>query len=336
MIVSADDKHRYSGVGVFVSARVAPSDHLSFHTWIRGRLLHVRCHTATKTLDIVAGYQHVWQGHGQQSAAEKCSHYWDQLSKPQLQPINGHIGHGTLRTRQQRDPEFEAVVTAQNLVVLNSWCSSASGVSHTFCHGQVRSMIDIVALRRPTADALSRKARAENFDLAPWRQGPKHRAVVALIPWRAGWTFGTRKSVTASYSAQCLRRSIKDGDARSQELRGHIIAAIKDAETVLDITRLNATLVAKCQALYPRTRRSQDKPSTRPEVEQKVEDMWTAHRQLGRGTRGRHVYRLFDAWRRVFTFRKASRELQKACREARTAWFEERICQAEAAARNMI
>ena len=244
MIVSADDKHRYSGVGVFVSARVAPSDHLSFHTWIRGRLLHVRCHTATKTLDIVAGYQHVWQGHGQQSAAEKRSHYWDQLSKllqglparnmvvsgmdvnTQLQPINGHIGRGPLHTRQQRDPEFEAVVTAQNLVVLNNWCSSASGVSHTFCHGQVRSMIDIVALRRPTADAQSRKARAENFDLAPWRQGPKHRAVVALIPWRAGWTFGTRKPVTASYSAQCLRRSIKDGDARSHELRGHVLAAI--------------------------------------------------------------------------------------------------------------
>ena len=45
------------------------------------------------------------------------------------------------------------------------------------------------------------------------------------------------------------------------------------------------------------------------------------------------MYRLFDAWRRVFAFRKASRELKKACREARTAWFEERICQAEAAAR---
>ena len=32
-------------------------------------------------------------------------------------------------------------------------------------------------------------------------------------------------------------------------------------------------------------------------------------------------------------FRKASRDLKKACRDARQAWFEERICQAEEAAR---
>ena len=198
--------------------------------------------------------------------------YWDQLSKllqglparhmvvlgmdvnTQLQPVNGHIGRGTLRTHQQRDPDFEAVVTAQKLVILNSWGSSASGASHTFCH--------------------------ETFDLAPWRQGPKHRAVVALIPWRAGWTFGVRKP--AKYSVFCLRQSIKDCDARSQELRWHILQALADTDTVLGIEPLNAKLLDKCETLYPCQRRHNDKPSTRPEVVQKVADMWKAHRQLGR------------------------------------------------------
>jgi len=67
--------------GVFVSTRVAPSDSLSFHTWIPGRLLHVRCHTPRATLDIIAGYQHVCEGSGHPQAAANRGHYWDQLSK---------------------------------------------------------------------------------------------------------------------------------------------------------------------------------------------------------------------------------------------------------------
>ena len=65
----------------------------------------------------------------------------------------GHVGRGVLRTRQHRDPELEAVLTSQNLVALNSWGSAASSVCHTFHNGQVRSMIDLIALRKPTADA---------------------------------------------------------------------------------------------------------------------------------------------------------------------------------------
>ena len=53
VIITADARNRFSGIGVFISKRVAPGDSLSFHTWIPGRLLHVRCHTDRLTLDII-------------------------------------------------------------------------------------------------------------------------------------------------------------------------------------------------------------------------------------------------------------------------------------------
>ena len=60
-IISADPKQRYSGVGIFISPRVAASAELTHAVCIPGRLLHVRCQRAKVTLDLVAIYQWVWQ-----------------------------------------------------------------------------------------------------------------------------------------------------------------------------------------------------------------------------------------------------------------------------------
>ena len=81
VIITADARSRFSGIGIFISKRVAPSDHLSYHAWIPGRLLHVRCHTDSLTLDIIGGYQHVWQHDVNLEVAALRSRFWEQLSK---------------------------------------------------------------------------------------------------------------------------------------------------------------------------------------------------------------------------------------------------------------
>ena len=133
---------------------------------------------------------------------------------------------GVMRTTRHRDQEFEAMLQALNLVVLNSWTSASPRQAHTFSNGQVRSQIDVIAVRRPTADRVARSAKPVEFDLAPWRQGPKHRALVANIPWHAGWLFGSRAPVKPRFTLQCLRQSLKLGDARAQRLQEVVRHAI--------------------------------------------------------------------------------------------------------------
>ena len=59
-VASADPGNRYSGVAVAVSTRVAPATHITFCSWIPGRILHVRCESSLVTLDIFGVYQFVW------------------------------------------------------------------------------------------------------------------------------------------------------------------------------------------------------------------------------------------------------------------------------------
>ena len=193
-------------------------------------------------------------------------------------------------------------------------------------------MIDLMALRKPTADALSRQARAEEFDLAPWRQGPKHRAIVACIPWRAGWTFGVRKPVKSTYSVSCLRQSLQVGDARAQELQQHVLCTLQHETTALCLSDLNQQVLAKCRQLYPVLNAPTTKPSSRPRIVQMVDNMWRAHRLLHRGDQNRTLQGMIAAWRRAAGLQKAGRELRQACREECKAWFEEHIQQAEVAA----
>ncbi|CAE7824138.1 unnamed protein product, partial [Symbiodinium necroappetens] len=185
--ITADAKNRYSGVGVFISKRIASEDRISCRTWLQGRLLHVRCFTSRVTIDVVAGYQWVWQGRDNETVIANRSLFWGKLSallqtlptrnlvvvamdaNTQLQPLPGLIGRGVLRTTQHRDLEFEALLQAQNLVVLNSWGSSTRQACHTFANGTTYSQIDVVALRRPMADVTARRAAPESLDLAPWR-----------------------------------------------------------------------------------------------------------------------------------------------------------------------
>ncbi|CAE7245053.1 unnamed protein product [Symbiodinium sp. CCMP2592] len=79
-IISPDPACRYSGVGIFISSRVAASAQLTYNTLIPGRLLHARCVLPKVTLDLVAGYQHVWQERRKETIARLRHGFWNKLS----------------------------------------------------------------------------------------------------------------------------------------------------------------------------------------------------------------------------------------------------------------
>ncbi|CAE7294995.1 unnamed protein product [Symbiodinium microadriaticum] len=79
MVVSADPQQRYAGVGILISNRVAAPDDISYTSSLPGRLLHVRCTTTGKTLDVIAGYQWVRTEGGTAASTEKRSKFWMSL-----------------------------------------------------------------------------------------------------------------------------------------------------------------------------------------------------------------------------------------------------------------
>ena len=232
--------------------------------------------------------------------------------------------------------DLETFLQKHDLVFLNSWGSARARACHTYVHGDTKSQIDFVALRRPTADALSRRAKPEIFDLAPWRRGAKHHAVVAGVPWRAGWTFHRRAPATERFSLRCLRQSLQCMDARAQELRtvvGKILTRAHERSSTL--AEANAQVLQHCRRIYPRTRRTVGvcpKPSQASEVIHAVEQMWVAHDAKRRPAPAKSFREIAEAYRRAEAFKHASKALRTASRAARQAWFEKQKSAAEAAA----
>ena len=78
-VICPDPASRYSGVGIFISARVAAPEQIAYNTIIPGRLLHVRCTRTEVTLDLIAGYQHVWQERRKETIAKLRHTFWTKL-----------------------------------------------------------------------------------------------------------------------------------------------------------------------------------------------------------------------------------------------------------------
>ena len=350
LVVSADAAHRFSGVGVAISTRVVSSDHVNFRTIIPGRLLHVRCADEKKTLDIVAGYQWVRSETGAKSTLEHRSLFWSKLGallhelptrnlvvvgadfNTRCKPVPGLVGRGVLPTKHAPDAEFETLLVEHQLVLLNTWGRSNVAACRTFHHDSVSSQIDFIAMRRPTADRVARSCKPVDFDLAPWRGGAKHRALVASIPWRAGWTFHRHQVSTPRFSLPQLRQSVKQWDVRAQELQAWVTHTVQHACPDTTLNSLNQQMLMHCARLYPPTQHHVNKPSTQPAVIRSIQAMKAA-RQALQAHRDSHTLRgIFHAWRLHAVFQRRGRELRAASKESRRQWFEGHILEAEAAA----
>ena len=353
--VSADERQRFSGVAVLVSERVASADQTTYCTWLPGRLLHVRCVSTKVTLDVIAGYQWVKRSHSDSKQEELRGLFLQKLGallqslparnmvvigadwNTHCHPLAGSIGRGVLKTATVRDLDLETFLQEHNLVFLNSWSSARVCRSHTFTHAGVKSQIDFIALRRPTADALSRRAKPEEFDLAPWRRGAKHHAVIATVPWRAGWTFRKRAQAPERFSLRSLKRSLEQMDDKARQLQGLVESILQEAVRCQHtLGTVNKQVLQHCQRLFPQERNKPEtrlKPSTSQPVIQAVEQMWHARDKLRTAAPARGFKEAAARYRSAEAFKQASKHLRQVSRAARREWFESMIQTAEHAAR---
>ena len=351
-MASADPKNRYCGVCVIVSDKVATKDRLTYQVCIPGRLLHVRCFGDRATLDVAACYQWVWQTQGSEKIAESRSLFWQRLGSllqgiPQrnlvligadfntrCSPIPGLVGRGVLQGDTPRDAEFESMLQTNDIVLLNTWSSSKPRICHTFNNGSVCSQIDFVGMRRPTADATARLSKPCQFALAPWRRGPRHHALIASIPWRAGWAFHKRRQgESMQFSLRNLRVSLKLKDSNAQQLEAGMRAILSHAAPNSTVGQINQQILRLCAQLYPSSlTKPSNKPSCSPAVTHAVEQLWHAADAKRRQKPARGIRSAIDARRQAEAFKAASKALRQASRAARRAWFEGHIAAAERAA----
>ncbi|CAE7035064.1 unnamed protein product [Symbiodinium sp. CCMP2592] len=349
-IISPDPKQRYSGTGVFVSGRVASSDQIAYNTIIPGRLLHVRCTRQAVTLDLIAGYQHVWQEKRKDAVAKQRHTFWTRLGvllhslpvrnllimgcdlNSGIKPIPGLIGRGVLHTSRVSDPELEAIINTHHLVLLNTWGRATSGPCHTFKNGKVRTQLDFLITRRLTADAESRRSAPIALDLMPWRQGPKHRPVLGSLLWVAGWT-RARPRPAGGCSLPHLRQAILAEGSEAQQLRVVVrtaLTALPD-DPALKLKALNQAVIPQCAAMFPRKPANSRRPRDSPLVKSCVANMWQQHRALKRFGPSPDRTHIWGAWRQYAAFKASVKQLQKTSRLARKAHVETLIQQAEQA-----
>ena len=343
IVASADPQQRFSGVCIIVADRVIESARLTYNVCIPGRLLHVRCSKA--------GYQWVWQTAKSDQIAQSRSFFWQTLSSlvrsiPQRNlvllgadfnsrcaPLPGLIGRGVMKGNRGADEEFLSVVRENDLVLLNTWSGASPNVCHTVYNGTVCSQIDFLAVRRPAADATARQSKPHVFDLAPWRQGPKHHAVLGSIPWCAGWKLKRPVSEQRGFSLRCMRASLKCMDDRALALRGRMLCVLRVAESSCTLAQVNHRILNHCAQLYPtRSCTRTNKPSSQQIVTDAVERMWAAQTSIRTAPPASGIRDAVCALRRAEEFKKAGRALRKASRQARRDWFEARSTEAEHAA----
>ncbi|CAE7308131.1 pol [Symbiodinium sp. CCMP2592] len=350
VVTTADPKQRYSGVGVFLRRSVFADEQVGNVTWIPGRLLHVRCVGTTLTLDIVAGYQHVWQERHADKISKQRHHFWTQLGllvqglptrhllvlgadlNTQVRPVPGVIGRGVLKTRRQPEVELEALLREQQLVLLNTWGRSAASACGTFVHGSTCTQIDFLATRRRHADAQARLACPIALDLAPWRLGAKHRPIFTSLPWIAGWKVAPKLPHPVRFSLRDLRQAVKDGTSEAQELSRVVTDTVCSLGEQGSIQQLNEAVLPHCQRLFPSKRRPAHTRTSDPAITAAAERLWDLHRsQVPRCPPG--SFRQASAlWHRQDNLRRAARELRAAGQHRRRLWLEEQLQIAERAA----
>ena len=243
--VSPGPRHRYAGVAIFVSSKVAEANQFAYHSVIPGRILHVRCVKQRVTLDLVAGYQHVWQANKKDVVTKQRHTFWNKLGKllhdlpvrnlllmgmdlnSGIKPLPGLIGRGVMHTSRHADTELEAMLQVHHLVLLNTWRQASPATCHTFFNNGNRTQLDFIMTRRLTTDAISRLSRPMLLDLTPWRQGPKHRPVQASVQCVAGWTKVKRPTRERKCDVRLLRQAAAQQGSEAQALQVSMLSINK-------------------------------------------------------------------------------------------------------------
>ena len=356
-VASGDPDARFAGACICISARLVSAASLEHRVIIPGRLVHVRIQGGSLPIDVVGVYQWVRHSRTLDGNAANRSRLWTSLGRllaslpkrnvlavagdlnTSCSRLDVHVGSGVLTSPGPMDAELVDVLRTHDLCLLNTWGSARPGLNATFINGKMRTQIDYIATRRTITDPQARMAKPLCLDLAPWRQGPKHRPVLGSVPWVGPWQMRNQQEQRVfRYSLPELREWQRANPAKWDRFCEAVHLEVRRMPDMTRVSALNQVVLRVCKLYFPLRRTSHAQPAGKPELKPAIAHMWNTYHQWRHSQRSRNARgNIFKVWRSYTAFRTASKELRRASVQARRQRLHEVIARAaNAAARDQM
>ena len=356
-VASGDPEARFAGVCICISARLVTAAGLEHRVIIPGRLVHVRIQGGSLPVDVVGVYQWVRHSRTLDGNAANRSRLWTSLGRllaslpkrnvlavagdlnTSCSRLDVHVGSGVLSRPGPMDAELADVLRTHDLCLLNTWGSARPGLSATFVNGKTRTQIDYIATRRTITDPQARMAKPLCLDLAPWRQGPKHRPVQGSIPWVGPWQMRYQQEQRVfRYSLPELRECQRAHPAKWDHFCEAVHLEVQRMPDMKRVSALNQVVLRVCKLYFPLRSTSRAQPAGKSELKPAIAQMWNTYHQWRHSQRSQNARgNIFKVWRSYAAFRTASKELRRASVQARRQRLHEVIARAaNAAARDQM
>ena len=370
VISSPDPQHRWAGVAIYISNRVAGSSDIRFQELVPGRLLHARIPIGNGKqlthIDLINVYQWAWDNDAAKQRLAKRQAVWQRLGRllnslPRrnvrcmagdfncnLKADQQHVGPGTFQGQGRAGypdaGEFQQVMTAGQMCALNTWGPRRRSATYVDPLKTHSSQIDFIALSLQHADPQARRSSTvPSIDFSPWREGGKHRAVTAVI--RIPAFFAKVPPATApGLCRSSLREALRHNTPQAQALDLQLQQQLAQA-SIASAPELTRVMHDCCRQHFPlgpkqaKPRAWQD-PASMLDVKQ----LWTKYRDLKAFYKHHRTLRLrgrsvglvayaFEAFRRHAAFNRCQKALRQRGRERRKAVIHEVLQAAEDAAK---
>lgn len=335
-ISDGGDPHNSTGILLMIRRKFCDQSHISWCSWIRGRLLHVRLFLADRPLDIVCIYRHAF--HATYTCKQARLHLFDQLEQllnsipsrnnlivigdfnTSLTACPNHIGTSSflgrdgIRTTQHPDSgRLTDIVRSHGICMLNTWQDC---LPPTFLASKGQgSRIDFIGTRLRQADLEAKQCSP--LESCPLRglseQG--HLPLLGSVPlkWKP-WGGPALHTVTYAQRVKCRgewrdhsntwQSFVQDTNKLFAETRWPQDGNFEELHTAL-VDRFRDTFAAasKSKTLWD--------GNAGPSAQK-----WALFKQL-RCVRGRRVQDCFHGWFMVMKHESLKRSLKQATAHAR-------------------
>ena len=361
VVSSHRNGYKAAGVLILVHRTLLRDATLAHAEPFPGRVLHLRITHHAWALDCVVVYQrpYTWQ-HRQAGTATEVSHdgptasqvrhqVWDALhsllqalptrhtllllgdfNTPLSQHVRAGLQVAKWNNRLPADAErLVRLMDDHGLTHLTSWSRRAGP---TYICGPHRSVIDHVFTRTSQATPVARLAGRDSFRLAAWRSGGYHVALSGVLPLAKFVTLNAGRQKSArTWDQDSLVRLCQDPtSAPSLAIRQQVASLMPACCSIED---LNRSLTQVLQARLPATTRpSRLAPWQTAAMRAGIRVMWQHYRswRQAASSTGRAIW---QAWMHYAKFKRAHKDFRSAGRQARSAWYQDRLGDLQAHAR---
>ena len=358
-IHSGSGNFRGQGILVMIRKTFCPGTRLLWQHIVPGRMLHVRILLGGRPIDVVAGYQHTYNGTN--ACLKDRESWWTKLesllnSVPKrnslvllgdfntsLHQLSSHVGTSTFRwkghlsqgTVHADTGRFMSLLRFFGLVALNSW---SSALGPTYVHHDQASRLDFFCVRKFQADGPARTV--QYLWQCPFLDSSKVGHVPMMFTMAKYWIPENHDVQTHGISVH--QRQVCRQEYYAQTPRWIDFSARIAADIVEEFDKARGTASCPLDNMHGKLLNRTRQTFSTTKIQNKPEP-WTMGRSLmlnkwkHRSLMKRMVFstprNVFKAWFHLSRFLTLRRQHRRAAYAFRKVQFQDIVASASAAAR---